>query len=300
MQNRLLNTIIFTFICLFFTNAKSHAQSEIEDRHIKVAMRMIGHEILLHSGDSVSRVLAVEKESDRYKIHFESAFQFFPEDLVATVDSIIHKSNIANRYIVEIENCENHNVVYSYEIGSVEKTDIIPCRGRKLPRACYVLYISILESNFPMMLTSIQHEAHQSEFKFIWLSIPLLILLALFFFYGKKKTEETTDTKDPDLISIGSYVFDKRNMTLSFEDEKTELTSKESDLLFLLFSSANNTLEREHLLKVVWGDEGDYIGRTLDVFISKLRKKLAGDENLKIVNIRGIGYKFVVNDRKAN
>jgi DNA-binding response OmpR family regulator len=85
-------------------------------------------------------------------------------------------------------------------------------------------------------------------------------------------------------------------MNLSFEDKIIELTSKEADLLFLLYSAANNTLERKVILNTVWGDEGDYVGRTLDVFISKLRKKLEADSNLKIVNIHGVGYKFVMND----
>lgn len=100
---------------------------------------------------------------------------------------------------------------------------------------------------------------------------------------------------DPDLITIGDYQFNKRNMTLSHQDASIELTSKEADLLFLLYNSSNKTLERENILNVVWGDDGDYTGRTLDVFISKLRKKLVADSSLKIVNIRGVGYKFVVN-----
>jgi DNA-binding response OmpR family regulator len=63
----------------------------------------------------------------------------------------------------------------------------------------------------------------------------------------------------------------------------------------LLHSSANSTLERECILRAVWGDEGDYVGRTLDVFISKLRKKLDADSSLKIVNVRGVGYKLILN-----
>ena len=66
-------------------------------------------------------------------------------------------------------------------------------------------------------------------------------------------------------------------------------------MLDLLYVNLNQTVSREHILQVVWGDEGDYLGRTLDVFISKLRKKLDADSNLKIVNIRGIGYRMVLN-----
>ena len=64
-------------------------------------------------------------------------------------------------------------------------------------------------------------------------------------------------------------------------------------MLILLHQNINTTLEREQILKEVWGDEGDYVGRTLDVFISKLRKRLKADDNVKIVNVRGVGYRFV-------
>ena len=64
-------------------------------------------------------------------------------------------------------------------------------------------------------------------------------------------------------------------------------------MLKLLNESANTTVPKEVLLNKVWGDEGDYIGRTLDVFISKLRKKLEADPELKIINARGVGYKLI-------
>ena len=73
------------------------------------------------------------------------------------------------------------------------------------------------------------------------------------------------------------------------------IPNKETDLLLLLYKAANTTVERELILNVVWGDEGDYVGRTLDVFISKLRKKLEADSSVKIVTTRGVGYKLVVN-----
>ena len=96
------------------------------------------------------------------------------------------------------------------------------------------------------------------------------------------------------MISLGEYQFDKRNTELLIEQQRIDLTSKESDLLILLYNAVNTTVEREVILNMVWGDEGDYVGRTLDVFISKLRKKLEFDSKVKIVNIRGIGYKLVM------
>ena len=83
-------------------------------------------------------------------------------------------------------------------------------------------------------------------------------------------------------------------MILSLKAQKIELSAKEADLLLLFVQNENETLERAFMLNQIWGDEGDYVGRTLDVFISKLRKKIAADPSLKIVNVRGVGYRFVI------
>ena len=92
---------------------------------------------------------------------------------------------------------------------------------------------------------------------------------------------------------IGASKFDQKNRALSFENNSVELSNKEAELLYLLCTAANTPVAREVILQNVWGDEGDYVGRTLDVYISKLRKKLEADTSVKIVNIRGIGYKLV-------
>ena len=85
-------------------------------------------------------------------------------------------------------------------------------------------------------------------------------------------------------------------MYLVYEGERVNMTTRESDLLHLLYKSINNTVKKEHILKEIWGDEGSYDGRTLDVFISKLRKKLAYDPRVKLVNVKGVGYKMVIED----
>ena len=278
----------------------SFAQSSFKEGHINVSLRMIGHQILLNYGDSTSRVLPIEKENERYKVQFESEFEIQPEELIQTTDKIVKESNIANDYLVEIEHYDSRAIVYSYETRSI-KIGQTPCRSRSLPLGCYTLFFTILDSTdniaalpsfVPSMPNGISIEKSALN-KNIVLFTSLLFFMLGFVFY---KTRKETTNLDPDLINIGSFVFNKRNMILSNNHNSIELSSKESDLLVLLFSAANTTLKRENILNVVWGDEGNYIGRTLDVFISKLRKKLASDESLKIVNIRGVGYKFIVND----
>ena len=119
----------------------------------------------------------------------------------------------------------------------------------------------------------------------------MLLLVLVFYIFWKRKRNSTID---PSWIPLGEYYFDQRNMELVIEQQHIELTSKEADLLMLLYNEANTTVERDVILNMVWGDEGDYVGRTLDVFISKLRKKLEFDSKVKIVNIRGVGYKLVL------
>jgi hypothetical protein len=278
------------------------AEESIQERHTMVALRMVGHQILLRSGDKISLVKPVEKDGDRYKLSFQSNFQFEPDELVVLIDSVIRKTEIAKRYLVEVEACETQQVVYSYEMGMSAKSDMIPCSGRIQPQACYTIFFSILEPGKQILsaqppvsksLSAISGAPRNWTALTIFLSVALLISLTFLFF--RKKKAPILPTENPDLIAIGSYTFDKRNMTLTVNDQTVELTGKEADLLFLLHASANITIEREVILNVVWGDEGDYAGRTLDVFISKLRKKLETDESLKIVNIRGVGYKLIVN-----
>jgi len=302
MITRYIKIIFFVFVGILSSASDCFAQEDVNERHIKVSMRMIGHEILLRSGDSSSRVLPIEKEADRYSVQFENELQFNPEALVTIIDRIVKETSIANRYLVEVENCETNKVIYSYEIGQSVKHDLIPCRTRVQPKACYRIYFTILEANnsisplfsaSSMFSNGVSSETDQiNYFTIVLLIIPLLLLIGLFIYFWKKRR---TTNLDPNIIPMGEYQFNKRNMELSFQNEIIELSSKEADLLFLLHTSVNNTLEREVILKTVWGDEGSYIGRTLDVFISKLRKKLEDDSSVKIVNIRGIGYKLVLN-----
>ena len=145
MRLKCLKIPLLTLLCLIMLLPASYAQDSIAEKHIEVALRMIGHQILLNANDSTSRVLPIEKENGSYKIQFESAFAFHPEELVATVNSVAKETGIANNYIVEVEQCETGEVVYSYEMNFVKKTDIIPCKTRDQPEFCYSLSFTIMD-----------------------------------------------------------------------------------------------------------------------------------------------------------
>lgn len=289
----LRNTFLIFALILGISFSVS-GQYQLDDKHITTALRMVGHELLLHSGDSVSRVLPIERSTDTYRITFEAPLAIEPDLLVSLVDSVVEVSNIASSYVVSVEQCDSGEVVYSFEIGASDRVDIIPCRGRPLPKDCYEIVFSILEvPNIPNNISETNNAAAQGPGNLpMAVSAGLLVIITVLWFYFRK--EEKAVGPNEGSITLGLYSFDVINMNLIRNGKKTELTSKECDLLNLLLSNANETLERDTILNKVWGDEGDYVGRTLDVFISKLRKKLEADPTLKIVNVRGVGYKLVV------
>lgn len=101
-------------------------------------------------------------------------------------------------------------------------------------------------------------------------------------------------TKDVVCYQIGKFLFDSQKQTLETEDEVKKLTTKESELLNLLAANANNVLERNFTLKTIWVDDNYFNARSMDVYITKLRKLLKDDPNVAIINIHGKGYKLIM------
>ena len=101
-------------------------------------------------------------------------------------------------------------------------------------------------------------------------------------------------SKDVVTYQIGKYHFDAQKQMLEIEGDTKKLTTKESELLSLLAANANNILERNHALKTIWVDDNYFNARSMDVYITKLRKLLKEDNNVAIINIHGKGYKLIM------
>lgn len=107
---------------------------------------------------------------------------------------------------------------------------------------------------------------------------------------NRKKLQETSE-----ILKIGKYTFHFPKQTLTYGDDKSELlTHREAHLLYHLCKNRNEVLDRSLILRKLWGDDDFFSARSMDVFISKLRKKLSKDEEVQIVNVRGYGYKLIV------
>jgi DNA-binding response OmpR family regulator len=96
----------------------------------------------------------------------------------------------------------------------------------------------------------------------------------------------------PTQYRFGEYEFDYENLQLARKGDSRTLTQKEADLLRFFLDHPNQVIKRATILEELWGEDDYFMGRSLDVFISRLRKYLAEDESLKIENIHGVGFKF--------
>ena len=102
------------------------------------------------------------------------------------------------------------------------------------------------------------------------------------------------DSNEQAIYTIGDYSFHFKKQTIQYKKEQPQtLTHREAHLLFHLNNNRNNVLDRSIILKKLWGDDDFFNARSMDVFITKLRKKLKRDENLQILNVRGYGYKLI-------
>ena len=119
----------------------------------------------------------------------------------------------------------------------------------------------------------------------------LILKIEVFLKRSAKKMPENS------LHTIGRYQFDSRNMIIFNEHEEITLTQRESELLKLFIDNKNLVLKREEILKTLWGDDDYFMGRSLDVFISRLRKILVNEKDIAIENIHGVGFRFSTADK---
>jgi DNA-binding winged helix-turn-helix (wHTH) protein len=279
----LIMSSIVTFFMLvnFFSFADD--TTEYFAKHREIALRNIGHQLLLKTQDSTSTVLPVKTiRENLYQIEFQSQFSFVDDTLINLVQKQIKASQLPNEYIVSVLDCNNQKLVFGYEV-SLKKGDTIACSGRSQPKGCYVVQIEFFA----------EKESNNAAF------LLLLIPFAFIAYRVRKKVLSgkniSENIENESLMSIGAFKFNPQANILFYENTKTELTEKESKLLLFLQKNINNTTDREELMSEIWGNDGIVVvGRSLDVLVSKLRKKLEPDSRIKILNVHGKGYKLVV------
>ncbi len=123
----------------------------------------------------------------------------------------------------------------------------------------------------------------------------LLLKIEIFLTRSKK-----TPVKDRTVYQLGSYLFNASDYLLSGKDQKITLTQREAELLKLFLDNKEQVLKREEILTRLWGNDDYFMGRSLDVFISRLRKILASEKTITIENLHGIGFRFSIKNHTGS
>jgi DNA-binding winged helix-turn-helix (wHTH) protein len=272
--------VFFIFLIVLFLTYSSCKQEDFSSEIVKIALRDVGNQLLLSNNDSTSLILPVIKiDSDKYKLSFQKELGFQPDSLVSFVKNSFDKAGLPNQYRVEVLQCELNEVAYSYEMKNDKEESLIPCAGRTLPFNCYTIQIGF------------ERGKKQSSLIYLWLILP--VILFLWFIYSQKKKASELSADNP-CYKIGNYKFDKDQSKLLYVEKEIGLSKKECELLEILCDNLNDVVKRDELSKRVWEDHGVFVGRSLDTYISKLRKKLKEDASIKITNVHGVGYKLEV------
>jgi DNA-binding response OmpR family regulator len=124
------------------------------------------------------------------------------------------------------------------------------------------------------------------------------LLLKIKIFLKRSQSQPVMDISAPSDMKLGQFIFRFDDLSLSKNDEVRSLTLKEAELIRFFAQNANKVLSRNEILEKVWGSDDYFLGRSLDVFISRLRKYFKADPTVKITNLHGIGFRFSIKTEK--
>ena len=276
--------VLIAILCIAWLFYDSNDENDAFSERVKITLREAGNQLLLKNQDSTSLILPIiAKENSKYELSFQKHLSFEPNQLVTAIEQSFQKSKLPEHYRVEVFQCTDREVAYSYEISAEEENTIIPCAGRFLPEQCYTI-----EVMFTKRLASFVNKK-----TLLYLLLAIIGAFLLDYFYSKRKDiASSNEIKNRSFNTIGSFQFYPEQNKLIKAAVEIELSKKECELLTIFASRPNEIIKRDELTKKVWEDNGVFVGRSLDTYISKLRKKLTGDDSVKLTNIHGVGYKL--------
>jgi len=295
MQLRLLLILItVSFIMLAVYSSTSDSSVKYTETKEAIVLRKVIHELMLSSGDSSSRVLPVKQISaGEFHLFPEKPLSIAPDSFVQIVTNTIQEGKLIRNFTASVIQCQSKEVVFGFAASSTVQENIVSCLGRTLPEDCYYLSFIFAPEETSFLAST-----------YFYVGVAAIALLALLFVWRNKRLKSTGIPAVPDtpldennpaglnIIPVGKYLFNPEQQSLELDGATTALTVKECKVLSILASAPNSIIERELLQKEVWENEGVIVTRSLDMFISKLRKKLSGDTGIKILNVHGRGYKL--------
>jgi len=280
-----LRTIISFKIVLGFLAAASGQSSRTDD--IQLALRRTADKLLRISGDESSRIEVKQDQSNgEWSIHLNAHFNY--DSLPEILQSSLDQYQIKEPYTVQIKRCDDHQMELGYHQFDFLNTGSVPCAGRDLSDACRYILIKFVQSE--------SGKGNHQAAMIVGLSLMFATALLSFFFYRRKRLRvnipQSLSLEEP--IRIGGCEFYPETQTLIHQHQTYKLTFREAKLFNLFASNPHQLLDRDFIMKEIWENEGVMVGRSLDVFVSRLRKKLAIDPSIQINAVHGVGYKMEI------
>jgi len=276
----ILGGLALTFFCCiqaYWIYRSFDAESTQFDHSVSVALYAVA--------DTMAEHATVEKRSPNY--FYVTTNCPMSDELV---DTLIQKEfaqrNLQVDYELGVYNAEDDSLVHGKYIKE-PKVDIAQPT---------TLQADLTPKNFAVLFPT-KEKYLMSKTEMWMISILALIFLMGSYIYTFRKSPEFQTTTNH-IIRVGNSELDFQNYHLTIGRETFQLTYKENEILKLLFNSPNQVIERDIFLKNIWEKDGFFVARSMDVFISKVRKYLKNDPSLKIENLRSIGYRLSVITRK--
>jgi hypothetical protein len=324
--------IAIVMLAIFFiaSSFTEHPDRDLRAKQVNLIIRQIGHRLLLQAGDSTSRVLPVtEIKKGTFLLRFENEFVFNHDSLMVLSQGLLPKTQFLSGYTVTVHDCMKSDIVYGFQVNNTSP-DILTCGGRSQPPGCYTIEFTFPDFYASVKLKKAKIDQRTEELKSVKVDpqevnpkpsalktttfdYPLtnvvyggiLVLLGVTLLIGRfrrilkpvpvqHKNHAIIKEPVPELAALGKFLFNVKEQRLLLGSEVISLTDKECKVLELLHKNFGELIPRETLMQEVWINEGVITGRSLDMFVSKLRKKLSGDPELRITNVHGKGYKLEI------
>ncbi|HMQ60388.1 MAG TPA: winged helix-turn-helix domain-containing protein [Flavilitoribacter sp.] len=288
--------ILFVVQQLWFKPNFNQQTADSYADKVNLALRLTANLLLREEGDSTSAIPPVKMPAPNvFLLKLNRDFNY--DTLPYFLERALLKHGIKGAYDVAVLDCETQELLLGYTADTRNGAEWAPCGGRLRANQCYNL-------KFTAPPPVITHMASLWRFAIPFAIVLLLGGYIILYLKGgfRSAPDQAVDVgsysgnghqqNGNGLHRLGQFTFDPDNQLLIRGSLRQELTYRESKLLRYLCRHPNQLLERDQILKEVWEDEGIVVGRSLDVFISRLRKKLNGDESVKITSVHGVGYKL--------
>ena len=260
----------------------------LQATRVNLALRKTGDRLLDLAGDHTSTIAPISRiDEHTWLLRLERSFNY--DSLPRILHQSLQQHSISNDYNVSVLRCSDNELMLGYMASDYQLDNEVPCGGRTIDVTCLNIQVSFLEKNLPT--------TNPWKTRFLLLSGFLFAAALGTLLYRRKSAIDSSlpvSTESNTALHFGQSSLDPGNQKLWVKGQLKNLTFREAKLLNYLIQNANQVLDRERILEAIWHDEGMLVGRSLDVFVSRLRKLLQEDEGIRIVSVHGVGYRFEV------